>query len=444
MYDMWNSIKNYLIRRLIDVNVNELDFSKYDNSADVEYWVSIYENRPPWEEWNDHGHQVVFGRGLGAAIVSELARKVTVEMKSEVIGGERGDYLNRQYQPLVERSRRIVEQLLVQGGGILKPFVSNGRIGIQYMSPGSFIPLRFNDFDELVSVAFLDKVEKDGYVYTKVETHDLSDNGVYTITNKLYLGRGTKGKLGQERPLSEIDKWAHLEPEFVSEDIEQPLYVYIKTPFSNNKDIDSNLGVSVFSKIEGLIKDYDRIYSRMIRDYRLAGLRIYVDYTLINGIDYMETSGKTMPGTGRLGFEDSELYTMTQPIPGEHGDNDGMKDFNPSVNYESYREGLSDILRRIEFNVGLGYGVLSEVGFVAKTATEVVMGDERTHSTVADIQKQVVNAYRDIVKVMDKIADLDELAPKGNGVLEVTFDFDDGVVPEKIEGTKKIIEISNE
>lgn len=444
MYNMWNSFKNYLIRRLIDVNVNELDFSKYDNSADVERWVSIYENRPPWEEWNDHGHQVVFGRDLGAAIASELARKVTVEMKSEVTGGERGDYLNRQYQPLVERSRVIVEQLLVQGGGILKPFVSNGRIGIQYMRPGSFIPLRFNDFDELVSVAFLDKIKKGNYVYTKVETHDLSHDGVYTITNKLYLGQGVKGRTGQERPLSEIDKWAHLDPEFVSEDIEQPLYVYIKTPFSNNKDIDSKLGVSVFSKIEGLIKDYDILYSEMIREYRLAGLEVFADQTLMNGIDHVETSGKKMPGTGRLGFKESELFRMTQSIPGEHGDNNGLKEFNPAIRDESYRRGLNDILRKIEFNVGLGYGVLSDVNFVAKTATEVIMGGERTYSTVTDIQKTLENAYRDIVKVMDKISDLDELAPKGNGVLEVTFDFDDGVVPDKIEGTNKVIEISNE
>lgn len=438
---MWNSFKNYLIRRLIDVNVNELDFSKYDNSGDVERWVSIYENRPPWEEWNNHGHQVIFGRDLGAAIASELARKVTVEMKSEIIGGERGDYLNKQYQPLVERSRVIVEQLLVQGGGILKPFVSNGRIGVQYMRPGSFIPLRFNDFDELVSVAFIDEIKKDNYVYTKVETHDLSHDGVYTITNRLHLGQGTKGKIGQERPLSEIDKWAHLEPEFISDDIEQPLYVYIKTPFSNNRNIDSKLGVSVFSKVEGLIKDYDTIYSEMIRDYRLAGLEIFVDQTLINGIDHLETSGKKMPGMGRLGFKESELYRMTQSIPGEHGDNNGMKDFNPSVNDESYKRGLNNILRRIEFNVGLGYGVLSDVNLVAKTATEAIMGGERTYSTVTDIQKKIENSYRDIVRVMDIIAELDKLAPKGDGNLEVTFDFDDGIVPEKIDGTNKTIEI---
>lgn len=440
---MWNSFKDYLIRRLIDVNVNELDFSKYDNSADVERWVSIYENRPPWEEWNNHGHQVIFGRDLGAAIVSELARKVTIEMKSEIVGGERGDYLNKQYQPLVERSRGIVEQLLVQGGGILKPFVSQGRIGIQYIRAGSFIPLRFNDFDELVSVAFIDKIKKDKYVYTKVETHDLAYNGVYTITNKLYLGQGVNGRIGQERPLSEIDKWAHLEPEFISEDIEQPLYVYIKTPFSNNKNIDSNLGVSVFSKVEGLIKDYDILYSEMIREYRLAGLEVFADQTLVNGIDHVETSGKKLPGLGRLGFKESELYRMTTSVPGEHGDNNGMKEFSPAIRDESYRRGLSDILRKIEFNSGLGYGVLSDVNFVAKTATEVVMGDERTHSTVSDIQKQIEKSYRDIVRVMDTIAELDELAPKGNGALEVTFDFDDGVVPDKVDGTSKVIEISD-
>lgn len=48
----------------------------------IELWTRMYENRSPWVNNED-----VLSANLAPAIASELARLVTLEMKSEITGG---------------------------------------------------------------------------------------------------------------------------------------------------------------------------------------------------------------------------------------------------------------------------------------------------------------------------------------------------------------------
>ena len=59
----------------------------------IELWTRMYENRSPWVNNKD-----VFSANLAPAIASELARLVTLEMKSEITGGNDSGYLDEQYK----------------------------------------------------------------------------------------------------------------------------------------------------------------------------------------------------------------------------------------------------------------------------------------------------------------------------------------------------------
>ena len=66
----------------------------------IDLWSMIYENKAPWLNNN------VKSLNLGAAISSEVARMVTLELQSEIT---KNDYLNKQYQRVLKDLRSLFE-----------------------------------------------------------------------------------------------------------------------------------------------------------------------------------------------------------------------------------------------------------------------------------------------------------------------------------------------
>ena len=108
----------------------------------IELWTAMYEDNAPWMD-----RKKVKSAQLPAAIASEVARLVTLEMKSEITGGSSATYLNDQYQKKVLTSiRRYVEYGCAKGGLILKPYVTKTGLAIQYVQADCFFPLAFDDY----------------------------------------------------------------------------------------------------------------------------------------------------------------------------------------------------------------------------------------------------------------------------------------------------------
>ena len=93
----------------------------------IELWTAMYEDNAPWVD-----RKKVKSAQLPAAIASEVARLVTLEMKSEITGGSSAAYLNDQYQKKVLKNiRRYVEYGCAKGSLILKPYVTKTGLAIQ-------------------------------------------------------------------------------------------------------------------------------------------------------------------------------------------------------------------------------------------------------------------------------------------------------------------------
>lgn len=87
MLDLVTNILNKDADTQVDVSLT----SQMANQ--IELWTRMYENRSPWVDNKD-----ALSANLAPAIASEIARLVTLELKSEVTGGTAADYLNEQYQ----------------------------------------------------------------------------------------------------------------------------------------------------------------------------------------------------------------------------------------------------------------------------------------------------------------------------------------------------------
>ena len=68
------------------------------------------------------------------------------------------------------------------------------------------------------------------------------------------------------------------------------------------------------------------------------------------------------------------------------GGRDFYEVFSPEIRDTPLFHGLDEILRKIEFHCGLAYGTLSHMSETTKTASEIITSQQRSYSTVKDIQ----------------------------------------------------------
>lgn len=383
----------------------------------INLWSNMYKNLSPWI--NDNTSSL----NLAAAISSEVARYVTIEMESEITGSERADFLNKSYQVAINSMRNYVEYACAKGGVIFKPSVENKNIVVNCVGADDFYPIAFNSQGQITSAVFADYLYESKKVYTRLECHSLQGKN-YRITNTLYVSN-INSELGNQIPLSSIEKWANLLPEVNLVGIDKPLFSYFKMPLANTIDTNSPLGISIFARAIDLIKEADKQYSSLLWEYRGSELAIDASADLFK----LDKNGKPL-----LPFGKERLFRCT--ADNLDPDKPFYNVFSPTIRDESLINGLNELFKRIEFNCGLSYGILSDPQKIALTATEIVSSKQRFYSTITDIQKSLQTSLEDLIYSMNLLIDLYNLSPKGT--YEVSFNFDDSIIVTKEEKLKAL------
>ena len=239
--------------------------------AAIDQWAMMFIDRAPWLD------DTTQSLGLPAAIAGEIARLTTVELESSITGSARADYLQGEYERVLNELRSQVETAAAGGGLVFKPYVDGERIAVDCVPAWRFLPTAFNSRGEVTGAVFVEQVTKGKTYYTRMEHHQLTDDG-YTIRNLAYSSL-SQGTLGNPCSLAAVDEWADLEPELTIryKDGTAPegvLFAYFRLPFSNTVDPESPLGVSVYSRAVGLIREADRQYSRILWEYEGSELAI--------------------------------------------------------------------------------------------------------------------------------------------------------------------------
>jgi len=391
----------------LDVNIDISD--TMINS--LELWAKMYEDKAPWLT------DTIYSMNLSASIAMEIARLVTIEMESEITGlknpegkiipNSKAEYLNEQYQVVVDKLRVQTEYAVAKGGLIFKPYIDRDKIAVDFVQADDFYPVKFNASGDLIGVIFPDIIVKGKNIYTRLEYHLLMNNGNYYISNTSFLKQEGVEGLGVPVPLTDLEEWKELETEVNLIGVDMPLFAYFKMPLANHKDSRSQLGVSVYGKAENLIQEADKQWSKILWEY--AGTELAVDAS----VDMM--SGSNLPSGSerlfrRLDTEDENFYQV----------------FSPEIRDSSLFNGLNKILQRVEFNCGLAYGTLSDIQVVEKTAEEIKTSKQRSYSTIVDMQKSLQNSLEHLVEVMDYLSGLYSLATDGE--YEVSYSFDDSIV----------------
>ena len=175
----------------------------------ISRWAAMYKGYPAWVSDKD---DISANSGVARAIASELARLATIECKVNIGSGARATYLSKQWDIVLRNLREQVEFGVSQGGLIFKPYLSNGRIAVDFSHATAFVPESYDSSGRLSAVVFVDEITEGRDVYRRLERHHLEPNGC-VIENKAYVTTTTNPSvLGEPISLKSVPQWAALEP----------------------------------------------------------------------------------------------------------------------------------------------------------------------------------------------------------------------------------------
>ena len=380
----------------------------------IQLWKDMYENHPPWI-----GEEGTLCTNIPATIAEEMARLVLTEFELNVTGSPMADFINDQLKRELSDLDIQVERYCAEGGIVLKPYVSVGmdgqpnKIEIDFVEADKFYPTTFTSKGEIMSAIFLQHKRMGEYLYTRLEYHEFSGNSV-TIVNKAYRSEKIASYTDDEEPtinqpfdeevsLSEVDEWAGLSEEPVTiNNIEKPLFVYIKVAKSNNIDRSSPLGVSIYSKAIELIHEADRMMGQIVWEYDAKEAAVHVSEEYLKA----DKHGKPVLPEGK-----EKLY---RAFDEGSGGNKLFDVYSPDIRDTPMFNGLNKILKRIEWTVGFAYGTISDPDELEKTAEEIKSSKQRSYRTASRLQGAWQKGLEHLVDSMIVLINLYRMTPYGS------------------------------
>lgn len=429
------SIRN-LIRKVVDkllprnalakqMQVDIAESTVMDNA--IKLWRDMYENHPPWE-----GKEGTALSNIPATIAEEMSRLVLTEFEMHVDGSPFAEFIDAQFQRELEDIDIFVEKYCAKGGIVIKPYVSTdstgkpNKIELDIVEADHFYPTDSNSKGEVQSGIFVQHKRIGDYLYTRLEYHKMEFDTV-TIVNKAFRSEKISTyndgdettvdqPLKEQVPLTEVPDWAGLTEEPITiHNVDHPLFAYIKVPKANTIDRSSPLGVSVYARAVELIKEADRILGQIYWEYEAKEAAIHAS------ADFFDTDRDGHPVIPE-GHE--RLYRAMGS-----NDNKVLFDvFSPEIRDSSMFNGLNQILRKIEWNVGFAYGTLSDPATVARTATEVKTSKQRSYRIVSRMQQSWGRAFKSVAESMRVLALLYGIVPDGQ--MDVNVTWGDGVLED--------------
>ena len=381
-------------------------------SAEMDAWVSecidIYKGNPSWLNVDDHIDTIDFAK----ALCSETARLAMLGTKITVDGSGRGDWIQTQIDKIYAQLRHWIEYGCAYGLVILKPnsksieLYTREQFEVTHITAG-----------RIDGVLFYNTEKQGDDWYTRLEYHRFEDDA-YIITNKCYIGSGPNDT--KKRIDIALTPWADLLEEVRISNLEKPLFAVFRTPGANNIDLNSPVGLPIFSEAVQELRDLDIAYSRNSKEIHDSKRTVLLDSDALiqQGTAVNRQSANFAQRRKQLGLPDY--------VRNVRGDGKEMfyQEINPTLQTDTRLSGINALIGQIGFKVGYsaGYFVFNEkTGMV--TATQVESDDRRTIQFIKDVRDQLEDCIGALIYTLNAFADLYGLAPAGT--FEAAFDFGD-------------------
>lgn len=415
-------IKN--IRSISDVKSITIDDQYYKH---IDQWKALYQGY--FSEWHDIKYQTINGQKKRRMATLNMPKVLSQEMAT-LIFNERCEInisdkkLSEDIKEVfkgnkfVKRFQDYLEFQFALGGMVIKPYVSDGKIKLSFVTADCFIPIGW-DNQGIHEAIFPNEIRKGDKKYTHLEWH-LWEGSEYVIKNELFVAEKGEADLGKKVPLNTL--YEDLEEEVRVQDFKRSCFVYFKPNIANHIDMSSPLGVSIFSNALDTLKTLDIAFDSYQREFRLGKKRILVPTSAIKVV--VDENGNMQ----RYFDADDEVYQAMQL-----GDMDDSKIHDNSVELrvEEHIAAINSLLNLLSMQTGYSSGSFSFDGKSVKTATEVVSENSKTFRTKQSHENVIEEGIAELIEVIVQLAELYELFEGPEDGWETTVWFDDSVAEDK-------------
>jgi len=380
-------------------------------------WKQMYMNQSPWLIPDK-----IWSTNLACIVSGEVSRLVTLDLRTAAEADP--DIQSIYEREVISNIRNQVEYGLALGGIIIKPYLSGGKIRINFAQPSEYEIISFDTDGTILECYFKDYEPVDVSDYLcRVEHHIFErDTGNYYITNEVYTMNGIadiSGNLGTrhsntQEALNSVARWRGIAIEQKLTNVHDTLFGFFKPATSNNIDTKSPHGVSIFDKAIPTIKLADIQLSALVREFKIKEGRLYVDRLALEGTS---KRGQTIPHLA----DDFYIKMDVDPKQGTTF----FEVFSPEIRSTDFLRVLNKYQQLVEDNVGLMHGTFSAPDITDRTATEVRESKHRTYSTVSSNQAALHRALQQTVNALSYYL--------GKQHIKVVTAFDDSLLRDPKE-----------
>lgn len=391
-------------------------------------WKRLESGKPPWI--NEDVRTISFSN----TVARELAKLITqnIDIKVQVGHGdvEKAKAIQKAIDNDFLKNAQENMEKVIRLGGIMAKW--NGS-GMDYIPPDRFLVTEYDSNKDITGAVFFSYYAKGNKFYTRAEWHRYEDyvrkneeNGkdevirVYHISNKAFVS-DRKDDMGHEIPLKNT-KWMDIVPEFQIENLETPLFTYIRNPYSNTIDSDSPLGVSCFSECIEELRWLDIAMSTLGTETETSAPMMIVDSSVVR---YANMNNITLPK-----FISNVGIDIESGKPADQ--------WQPTLQVANRIEGINFYLSIISYKTGFdpGFFVFDGQNIQMATATQVESTERRTVNTVLSYRSLLdrpnsngdgrIGAIHDIAYIIDAMSVINgESAPEEYGNYQLFCQFDD-------------------
>lgn len=334
---------------------------------------------------------------------NKLANFVVSDSTVDIVGSsKRTQMLTDTLNLVMDKSKKVVGMQLGYGGVCLVPYINNGEI-LYTIVEQDRLTIDKKDGEKITGATLLAEQKTITYgsitdTYFRWVNYKI-ENGILTITQKY------TDKQGSEIDVSNIPEWASINPVEMIMNVDRVLFGYIQSPI-NNRIGNDKYGVPITFGCEHTIAEIKECLRQIAREFALSEKFVGVDVSMFD----KDAQGRPkLPRNGLFKTFRSDT-------------DDFFQEFSPAIRESSYYARLQELYTRLEKEIGVSKGFLTDMESSNATATEIKRAMYDTFTLVADIRKCFEKGLQDFIYACNVLANRYNLSPLGD--YELTFNWD--------------------
>lgn len=335
---------------------------------------------------------------------NKLANMSMSDSTANIVGNnKRTQMLADTLELAMSRGKKMVGMQLGYGGVCIVPYIDKGRL-LYTLVEQDRLTIDQISGDKITGATLLaeQKTITNGSIsdtYFRWANYKI-ENNILTMSQKYTDNQGT------EIDVSMIPEWASINPEERIMNVDRVLFGYIKSPV-NNRIGNDKYGVPITFGCEKTISEIKECLRQIAREFALKEAFVGVDVSMFD----KDSQGNTrLPKNGLFKTFRSDS-------------DDFFREFSPAIRESSYYARLQELYTRLEKEIGVSKGFLTDMESSNATATEIRRAMYDTFTLVNDIRKNFEKGMKDFIYACNVLANRYNLSPLGDYDIAFSWDY---------------------